>query len=79
MSQVERVGIDHEFQRAVRRAMGKLRDGTPVEIEYAIEIDWERMRDMVERAARNKSKRSKSGPVMAYVARINRTAEGGAA
>lgn len=72
MAQVMSIGTDHDFERTIRRAPAKLRDGTPVEVEYAIEIDWVRMRQLVERAARNKGKRATFGPVTVYVARVNR-------
>jgi len=74
MPQVQRFGTDADFEQTIRRAPAKLRDGTPVEIEYVIEIDWVRMRDLAERAARNKGRRAKFGPVTAWVAGVKRGA-----
>jgi hypothetical protein len=57
---------DEDFEKVIRRTPHQLKDGTHVEIEYVIEIDWQIMREVAIRAARNSSKRSKFGPVIVH-------------
>jgi hypothetical protein len=72
--QVERHGVDAEFEQAIRHISAKLRDGTPVDVEYVMAIDWERVRALAEKAFRNKSRASKFGPVTVFVAGVKRGA-----
>jgi hypothetical protein len=72
MPQVQQFGADHDFERTIRYAKVQLNDRTWVDVEYAVEIDWVRIREMAEKAARNKSKRSKFGPLTVFVARVIR-------
>lgn len=65
------MNADFEFERQVRHAKIKLRDGTAVEAEYVAVIDWALVRELVERAAQNTSRNAKSGPLRVRVIAIN--------
>jgi hypothetical protein len=58
--------MNEDFEKVIRRIPHQLMDGTHVEVEYVIEIDWEIMRQVAIKASRNQTKRSKLGPVTVY-------------
>jgi len=56
--------IDYDFQKHIRIARVRRRDGSVLAIEYACQIDWARMIDGAQRAMTNKSKRAVAGPLV---------------
>jgi hypothetical protein len=64
---------DDAFEKTIRHAQAKLKNGTPVEVQYVLSVDWMRMRELAERAARNKGRVAKAGPITVYVAGIGGT------
>lgn len=63
---------DNEFQQTIRYAHVKLKNGTPVEVQYVLDVDWVRMRELAERAARNKGRIAKAGPITVLIPKLRK-------